>query len=148
MTFRAYLAEQALRAKDLKTAVALYQTIVAQQPENVSALNNLAWAAGQLGDPKALGYAERAAKLAPDSAAVLDTLGTLLVAKGDAAKGLEYLAKARSLAPDRPDIRFNYAKALAKAGRKEEARKELTKLEDVKQDFPGKSEIPALMKQL
>lgn len=148
MTFRAYLAQQALRAKDLKTAVALYQTIVAQQPENVSALNNLAWAAGQLGDPKALGYAERAAKLAPESAAVLDTLGTLLVAKGDAAKGLEYLAKASSLAPDRPEIRFNYAKALAKAGRKEEARAELAKLEDVKQDYPGKSEIPALMKQL
>ena len=53
-----------------------------------------------------------------------------------------------TLAPDRNDIRLNYAKALMKAGKSEHARKELTQLEGVTQDFSGKAEIPALLKQL
>jgi putative PEP-CTERM system TPR-repeat lipoprotein len=146
--FRIYLAERALADKNLRSAVTHYQAVVALQPDNVVALNNLAWSAGQLGDPKAIGYAERAVRLAPDSAAALDTLGTLLVAKGDASKGLEYLAKAAELAPKRHDIRLNYAKALAKAGRPDDARKELVALQAVADEFPGKSEIPALLKGL
>lgn len=143
---RSYLAERALRAKNYREASSLYQAVIAQQPDNVVALNNLAWAAGQLNDPKAISYAERAVQLAPTSAPALDTLGVLLVAKGDVTKGVELLAKAAAIAPNRPDIRFNYAKALAKAGRAEEARKELTALQAVSEDFPGKSEIPALLK--
>ena len=146
--FRIYLAERALADKNLRSAVTHYQAVVALQPDNVVALNNLAWSAGQLGDPKAIGYAERAVRLAPDSAAALDTLGTLLVSKGDASKGLEYLTKAAELAPKRHDIRLNYAKALAKAGRPDDARKELVALQAVADEFPGKSEIPALLKGL
>jgi putative PEP-CTERM system TPR-repeat lipoprotein len=147
-SFRMYLAERALADKNLRSAVTLYQAVVALQPDNIVALNNLAWSAGQLGDPKAIGYAERAVRLAPENAAALDTLGTLLVSKGDASKGLEYLAKAAEVAPKRHDIRLNYAKALAKAGRPDDARKELVALQAVTDEFPGKSEIPALLKGL
>ena len=146
--YRMYLAEQALRSRDFRGAVTHYQAVVTQQPENVAALNNLAWAAGQLGDPKAIGYAERALKIAPDSPLVLDTMGVLVVTSGDANKGLEYLTRAVTLAPDRNDIRLNYAKALMKSGQAEQARKELTQLEGVTQEFSGKAEIPALLKQL
>ena len=146
--FRSYLAEQAIRSKDFKAAVALYQAVVAQQPNDVAALNNLAWASGQLGDAKAISYGERALQLAPNSPLVLDTVGVLLVDKGETAKGLEYLTRAVSLAPDRPDILLNYAKALLKAGRQEDARKELTRLQSIEQDYPGKSEVAALLKQI
>jgi putative PEP-CTERM system TPR-repeat lipoprotein len=147
VAFRSYIAEQALRDRDFKTAITQYQAVIAQQPDNVAALNNLAWALGQQGDPKALGYAERALALAPDSPLVLDTIGVLLVSTGNAGKGVEYLARAMSLAPDRYDIRLNYAKGLLKAGRADEARKELTQLQAVSQEFPGKSEIAGLLKQ-
>jgi putative PEP-CTERM system TPR-repeat lipoprotein len=146
--FRSYLAEQALRSKDFKAAVALYQAVIAQQPNDVAALNNLAWASGQLGDAKAISYGERALQLAPNSPLVLDTVGVLLVDKGETAKGLEYLTRAVSLAPDRPEIRLNYAKALLKAGRPEDARKELTQLQSIEQDYRGKSEVAALLKQI
>jgi putative PEP-CTERM system TPR-repeat lipoprotein len=145
--FRSYLGEQALNARDFRTAATVYQGIVAQQPTNVAALNNLAWALGQLGDPKALGFGERALKLAPQSPLVLDTVGVLLLAQGDSAKAVDLLSRAVAAAPDRPDIRLNYAKALLKAGRKEDARRELTQLEGVKQDFPGKAEVATLLKQ-
>lgn len=147
VAFRTYIAEQSLRNRDLKAASGHYQAIIAQQPDNVAALNNLAWTLGQLGDPNALEYGERALKIAPDSPLVLDTVGVLLVAKGDAKQGVEYLSRAVAKAPDRPDIRLNYAKALLKAGRTEDARRELKLLQDIKQDFPGKAEIAGLLKQ-
>jgi putative PEP-CTERM system TPR-repeat lipoprotein len=145
--FRNYLGEQALRTGDYKAAAAQYQSVVELQPDNAVALNNLAWSLGKLGDAKAVGYAERALKVAPESASVLDTLGVLLVDKGDAAKGVEYIAKAVQLAPNRHEIRLNYAKALLKAGRKDDARKELTQLQSVSQEFPGKSEVAELLKK-
>ena len=49
---------------------------------------------------EAIEYAEKANKLAPDQPDVLDTLGTLLVEKGDKARGIELLRKASKLAPD------------------------------------------------
>jgi tetratricopeptide (TPR) repeat protein len=126
VTFRNYLAERAMRAKNLRVAMTHYEAVIALDPKNVVALNNLAWVTGQLGDPRALGYAERAVQLAPDSAPALDTLGMLLVAKGDSEKGLAYLERATTLAPRRHDLRLNDAKALVKAGRKDEARKQLS----------------------
>ncbi len=146
VAFQSYLAEQALRDRDFKQAATQYQAVLAKQPDNVTALNNLAWALGQQGDPKALGYAERALKLAPESPLVLDTVGVLYTSRGDAAKGVEYLTRAVALAPQRHDIRLNYAKALLKAGRTDDARKELEQLQKVSQDFPGKSEVAVLLK--
>jgi hypothetical protein len=145
---RAHRFAEAVRDAGYKAAVTHYQAVVRLQPENVIALNNLAWAAGQLGDPKALDYAQRALRIAPESPLVLDTIGVLLVSSGDTSKGLEYLTRAVALVPDRNDIRLNYAKALVKAGKKDEARKELTQLAAVSQDFSGKAEIPALLKQV
>ena len=141
------LADRALQAGNLRSAVAYYQAVVEQEPNNAVALNNLAWASGQLGDPKALGYAQRAVQLAPQNPAALDTLGSLLIAAGDEEKGLDYLGRAKALAPNRSDIRLNYAKALIKAGRKDAARSELEALQTVP-DFAGKAEIASVLKGL
>ncbi|HOX89632.1 MAG TPA: PEP-CTERM system TPR-repeat protein PrsT [Burkholderiaceae bacterium] len=145
---RLYLADGEMQARNLKGAAAQYQAVLAVQPDNVVALNNLAWVAGELGDPKAIGYAERALQIAPDSGAVLDTYGVLLVRKGDVDKGVEMLGRAVRLAPNRPEIRLNYAKALIKQGRKADARKELTVLQESKAEFRGKAEVAELLKGL
>jgi putative PEP-CTERM system TPR-repeat lipoprotein len=141
-------AERALIAREYRVAAAHYQNVLAIEPNHVIALNNLAWASGQMGDPKAIGYAERAVKLAPNNAAVLDTLGMLLAARGDTDKALIYLQKARALAPNRADIRLNYAKTLVKAGRRDAAKAELEALVAVKEEFPGKDEAAALLRSL
>lgn len=145
---RLQLGEREMGSKNLKAAASHYQAVLAVEPNNVVALNNLAWIAGQSNDPKALQYAERAVKLAPDSAAVLDTMGTLLVARGDAQRGVDYLGRAARIAPDRADIRLNYAKGLVRAGQKNEARRELEVLQASPNDFPGKSEVAQLLKTL
>jgi putative PEP-CTERM system TPR-repeat lipoprotein len=148
IAMRIYLGEQDLAAKNYKAAAAHYQAVLATEPNNAIALNNLAWIGGETGDSKALEYAERAVKLAPNSAAIVDTYGMLLIKSGNTAKGLETLARATALAPTRYDLRLNYAKALAGAGQKDAARKELESLQAIPEDFPGKSEIATLLKAL
>ena len=130
---------RALRKQDYKSAARHYQAIVAQQPDNAMVLNNLAWVSGELGDPKALSYAEKAAALAPTNPSVLDTLGMLLIKKGDVTQGLEKLQQAAQRAPNQSDIRLHLAKALIKAGDKEAARKELDALAQASSASAGKA---------
>ena len=56
---------------------------------------------------------------------MLDTLGTILIKKGDVSQGVDKLQKAAQLAPNRLEIRLNLAKAQMKAGNRDAARKEL-----------------------
>lgn len=144
---RVKLADQALRARNFKSAQALYRGVVEHEPENFVALNNLAWASGQIGDPKALEYAQRAAEIAPTNADVLETLGSLLLTNGQPARGVEYLGKASSLAPKRSEIRLNYAKALVKVGKRELARVELEALQ-ADGDGASHTEVAAVLKNL
>ena len=146
--FRLYLAEAANARKDFGTSSKHYRVLVDAQPNNPAMLNNLAWSLGQIKDPKAIEYAEKAFKLAPDQAAIVDTLGGLLVDKGDLARGVELLQKAVSLAPQAAPIRLNLAKALVKAGKKDEAKKELDELAKLGEKFPAQAEVTALLKSL
>ena len=108
----------------------------------------MAWLAGQLNDPKALEYAEKAYALAPGNAAVIDTYGMRLVNKGDTARGGELVQKAVNLAPKQMGIRLNLARALIKDGKKEAAKKELQTLSELGDKFPRHAEVSELMKGL
>lgn len=145
---RMMLADRAMRARDLKKAGAQYQAVLSVDPNNVVALNNLAWIGGETGDTKAVSYAERAVKLAPQSPSVLDTLGTLLVKQGEANRGLEYLVKARDLAPARFDLRLSYARALVVSGQKDAAKKELRAIVDAKEDVNEKKAAAEMLQKL
>ncbi len=112
--------------KALPQAIGEYQQAIAAAPNDVVALNNLAWALGHLGRPHALGYAERAYKLAPQAPSVADTLGWILARRGQSRQALPYLEHATQLAPHDPDIAYHYAYALAKAGQPAKARTVLT----------------------
>ena len=139
VVLREYLGEQTLRKQDYKSAARHYQALVAQQPDNVRFLNNLAWVSGELGDPKALSYAEKASTLAPENPSVLDTLGMLLIKKGDVTQGIEKLRQAAQLGPNQSELRLHLAKALIKAGDKAAARKELDALAEASSQSAGKA---------
>lgn len=125
---RAYLAERDLHKENYKGAVAHYKIIVQQRPLDVATLNNLAWTANQVKDPEALKYAQKALELAPKNPAVLDTIGMMLIERGQAEKGLSYVENAHKLAPQAIAIHLNYARALGQAGKKDQARQELQEL--------------------
>jgi putative PEP-CTERM system TPR-repeat lipoprotein len=147
-TMRLYLAERALARKDYRAASRGYRELLTLQPANPLLLNNVAWTLGQLNDPEALGYAEKAYAAAPNSPAIADTLGWLLVEKGDAKRGTELLAKAAAAAPNALEIRMHYAKALLKTGDKAGAKREFEAVAAAAGESPLKAEAADLLKKL
>lgn len=142
-----YLAEQALAARDYQTAAGLLRPLVERSPSNPVYLNNLAFAMAKLGDAKSVEVAERAWKVDPYNAAILDTFGWALTRFGDAKRGLPMLESAARLAPAMGEIRLHFAEALIKANRKDDARRELG--EAVKSaDVTVRNAAEALLKSL
>jgi putative PEP-CTERM system TPR-repeat lipoprotein len=140
--------ELSMQRKDYTEAAKWYRSAVQAQPNNVVALNNLAWALGQLKDPSALEYGEKALSLAPNAGVVLDTVGWLYVERGDLTRGIELLTKAQSLAPNAPAIQLNLAKALIKAGQGKAARQQLEVLAKLPVGSPVKEEAEKLLLSL
>jgi Tfp pilus assembly protein PilF len=110
------LAFVALEKNDLERAQSLYEAVVAVDPNNVTAVNNLAWLYGERKDPRALQFGERALAAEPDNPAVADTVGWLYVRGGDAARGLPLLERAAKALPTQREIAFHWAVALAETG--------------------------------
>lgn len=149
VAMRGYLAERALADGRYGDAAVLFQKMNELSPRNALVLNNLAWAANRAKDPKALEYAEQAQALAPDNAAILDTLGMIQIDRGQTEKGLANLQRAVSIAPELAPLRLNLAKSYARAGRKDDARKELDALmPKLKDGTPLQHEAVELSKSL
>lgn len=146
--FRLYLAESATSRKDYGSAIRHYRIMLDQQQNNPAIMNNLAWVMAQNKDPKALELAEKAYNLAPDQPSIADTYGSLLVGKGDVERGLEVLRKANSLAPRNPVIKLNLAKALIKAGKSPDAKKELDELAALGDRFAANKEVKELLESI
>lgn len=96
-----------------REAIARYEQLLQRDADNVVAMNNLALLYGP-DDKRALPMAQKAARLAPQSAAVLDTYGWLLLKSGDAKGAVEILEKAAELAPEIKEIATHLDEARAK----------------------------------
>jgi len=142
------LAEGRLATGDLKGARAGYETVLKLAGEDPVLLNNLATILARDGDRDALQYAERAHRLAPNDAFIQDTLGWVLVEQGRVQEGLQHLREARLRNSGNPEIRYHLAAALAKAGRRDEARTELEPLIRDGTAFPGAEDARRLWQTL
>lgn len=134
--------------KDNKQAETHYKAILAEQPNNVLALNNLAFLYSQQNDPQAIELAKKAYEKAPESAAVLDTYGYILVKQGQAAEGLAVLEKAASLVPKANDIQYHLAEAYVANDSKQKALDILETIVKAEQDFSEKKASISLLEQL
>lgn len=117
-----------LVAHSPRQAVPELRAVLRLMPNDVVALNNLAWVLGRTGRAGARSLAERAYRLAPQSPQVNDTLGWILVRKGEGQGALAYLKRAVTLDPKDPEIEYHYAYALAKTGERTEARQILSRI--------------------
>ena len=122
-----------------------FQVAVAENPGDVVALNNLAWALSEAHDPGAQAIAQRAYALAPQLPAVNDTLGWILARGGDNAKALGYLARAAALNPKDPEVQYHYAYVLAKVGQGAKARQILSKVVASKTPFESRQDAERLL---
>ena len=143
---RTYFAGSLLAQKEYATATAQFEEVIKQAPDQVIALNNLAWLYQQQRDPRALQYAERAHKLAPDNATVTDTLGWLLAEQSQLERAVPLLKQASAQLPANNEIRYHYGVALSRAGDKRAAREQLEPLLAQK-DFERRDAVKALLAQ-
>ena len=118
-------ANRLLSSNKNSEAIARYEQVVKLAPNNILALNNLAYLLNLNRDKRALEIADKAYKIAPLSPSVQDTLGWILLGQGQVPRALELLQRAAEKGPKSPTFRYHYGAALAKAGKKPEAIKEL-----------------------
>jgi arylsulfatase A-like enzyme/Flp pilus assembly protein TadD len=90
-----------------------------------------------------------ARRIEPGNAVVEANLGSLALDGGDNARAIESLGSALELDPDLHQARFNLARALARMGRRDEARKEAeTLLDRLPAQAPQRSEVQRLLQAL
>ncbi len=129
-------------------ALRVYESVLQKDRESLVALNNAAWLTHELGRPGAAALAERAQRLAPDNASVLDTLGWTLLRENRDQEAIAHLSRAAELAPDAMEIRYHLAAALAAGGRGPDARSVLTALLAERGDFAQRTEAQRLLDSL
>jgi predicted Zn-dependent protease len=138
-----------LRDKRYDSAREQFAAIVAAQPDNALARNNLAWLLWQAGDAQgALPHAERAVELAPDNPAVADTAGIVHLKLGNTGRASTLLQKAAAGLPDNAEVQYHYAQVLAAQGKNDEAREVLSRALSKGGEFSERAAAEALLKKL
>lgn len=134
--------------KDYPQAEKHYKAILAQQADNVLALNNLAWVYALQNNPLALELGKKAFDKAGKSPAIADTYGTILVKQGQAKEGLVVLEGAAKQAPQAYDIQYHLAEAYAANADKPKAIQVLEAIVKVEQNFTEKDAAVSLLEKL
>jgi len=99
-------------------------------------------------DPRAEETARRAYEVAPDDGSVIDTLGWILLQKGETDEAVDLLRKAAATSSDNLDIRFHLAAGLAKQGKEVEALGILESVLKSEENFSSRKEAENLLAEL
>lgn len=124
-----YLATLLIKS-DSQQAGTIYKALIAEQPNNVVALNNYAWLLLQ--DKQAVDakqYAERAIKLLPNNPDIIDTYGQVLLMLKQPTNALLHFEHSLRIRPNHPDVSLNYAQALIETQQHNKAREILSALQ-------------------
>ncbi len=146
--FLFYLGDRALEQRDYALAEQRYSSVLKMQPENVLALNNVAWLLMQGKKPGALDYAIKANKLAPDQPALMDTLAEAYAKAGQLDMAVETEKKVVARLPDNAAYRLTLARYYIAQGQKESAKQELTRLAGLSDKLPQQQEAKKLLATL
>lgn len=129
-------------------AIRHMEDVARHLPDNGAVLNNLAWLQRASDPQKALGLAERAVRLLPDSVGALHTLGSIQLDLGRHGDALETLRKASTIDPSHAGVRYQYARALVQAGRAGDARPLLEGLLEVDDADVPQADVRDLLNSL
>jgi len=119
-------AQLTMKLGDESGAIERLREVVREHPGHAGSRNDLAWLLAESGGnlDTALSLAEDARSLDP-SPDILDTLGWVLIKRGEGAAAVSVLEKAHKGQPDSPSIRYRLGTALAMAGDADRAREML-----------------------
>ncbi len=133
---------------ELGKAREYYERTVRIAPGNAMALNNLAWLYMSQDDQRDLPTARAAYRASPGDPSIADTLGWILLKRGEAEKAVEFLRIANKRSRGNGEIRYHLAAALEKAGDKNEAQQLLEQLLSSPVTFTSRSEAQSLLQKL
>ena len=134
--------------QEAEAAMIYYKEVLLLDPDNVIALNNLAWNLREENPGKALEYARHASTLAPESADVLDTLAVVEYFNSEYKLAQRNVERALSLSPDNPSLLYHSAMISAALGDSKAAISTLEALLEEGTDFPEMEQADALLAQL
>jgi tetratricopeptide (TPR) repeat protein len=129
---------------------AAYEQILVDDPNSMTALNNLAYLnAGPLNNmARARELATKARTLQPDSPEIADTLGWIIFQQKDYPQALSLIEEAATKLPDNAEIQYHLGMARYMQGQKETARSALEKAVAAKQPFAGIEQAKEYLGQL
>jgi putative PEP-CTERM system TPR-repeat lipoprotein len=140
-----YLGDVAQARKDYVTAEARYRDILAMQPQNAAALNNLAFLLISQQRQDGIPLAEQALKLAPKRAAFMDTLAQGYALAKQMDKAISLQARAVAAAPGVHSYRLTLAKMYLQAKDYDKAGQELRTLAKLGSGFSGREEVQRIL---
>ena len=148
VTARAKLAEVYGSNNQVDKVMLQCREILKLEPDNIVALNNLAWYLLESDPKESMQYAERAVALAPDSSAVLDTLALAQLENKKLDEARKTIDRALNISPKSADIRFHEAKIRAAEGDSSGAIVAITSLLNRDEDFSQRDEAEAFLEKL
>ena len=121
-----FLAETEARAGRAKQAQDVYRAVLAIDPNNPQALNNLAFAIADSGTnlDEALTMASKAKQQLPNVDQVSDTLGWIYIKKNMGDSAADVFSTLTRKAPENPTYHYHYCMALYEKGDKAGAQRE------------------------
>jgi uncharacterized protein (TIGR03790 family) len=144
------LAELYVLAGEPALAADRYRKIIAVEPGNMLALNNLAYdmAVREKKPAEALPLARKAQALAPREPTVLDTVGWIEYLLGNTAEAARLLVQAARAVPGNAEIRLHNAFALAAQGARASAETELAEALKLNAAFEKRPDVQELKAKL
>lgn len=131
-----------------KEARAHYLKALDDAPDNVMILNNLSWLYRKDDHKRALGYIEKANRLAPESAQVKDTYAMIQLQRGNLLEALSLNQKALDGMSGNPEILYHRALILHTDGQDEKAMRILEELAAGAAEFTQSTEPRNLLVKL
>lgn len=144
------LAAAAYDRGDFDESIARYEAVLGTEPNNVVALNNLAYALAEHRNraKDALSLAERAYRLSGQSGAVADTVGWVHYKLGNLSEALSYVERAVRLEPGNADILVHAAAVHLGLKSTLQARKYLESATKLDAGLAARADVKALLAQI
>lgn len=143
-----HLANSYMQRGEGSKAVAVYRKMHKLSPDDPIITNNIAWLLRDTQAEEAMEWAEKTVESSPEWGPGLDTLGMLLIAKGELTEAHRTFEKASKASPNSPEIRYHLAMATARIGEKRQATQILKALLASSGEFEARAEAQALLDEL
>lgn len=145
---RLVIAETLSGENKIAEAISYYEQAITIDPDNITALNNLAWHIREDNPTKALKTIRHASTLAPDSPDVLDTLAMVEYGNQEYVPAQRSISRALDKSPDNATLIYHKAMIFAASDKRAAAERILESLIESGADFPELSQAEALLDEL